>query len=116
MAFHVVFAEMVIMTDDAPQSDGLPELDGASNGRVRFLKMATTFQSGLMLLALGLAWLIGVDLQQQFHFSVHIVVWGLGATLPMLALFSLWRRSRRIRAPLASIPLTSSSCHSTGWR
>lgn len=77
------------MTDDDPQTDGLPEFDGSSNGRVSFLRMATTFQSGLMLLALGLAWLIGIDLQKQFHLSVHIIVWGVGATLPMLALFAI---------------------------
>jgi membrane protease YdiL (CAAX protease family) len=49
--------------------------------------MATLFQGGLLLLALGLAWLIGVNLREQLHVTGATIAWGIGATVPMLAMF-----------------------------
>ena len=63
--------------------------DGTPGNRGEFLRMATLFQSGLMLLALGLAWLAGIDLVEQLRFTGTAVAWGVGATMPMLALFAI---------------------------
>lgn len=58
-------------------------------GRTEFLRMATGFQGGILLLALVLAWLFGLDLRRQFLFSSNSLWWGAIATGPMLALFAL---------------------------
>lgn len=65
------------------------ETDGIPSNRRDFLRMATLFQGGLMLLALGLAWLAGINLGEQLRFTGTAVAWGVGATVPMLALFAI---------------------------
>ncbi|MBC8117609.1 MAG: hypothetical protein H7062_24725, partial [Candidatus Saccharimonas sp.] len=78
------------MTENDPPPPGeRPEADGIPGSRGEFLRMATVFQGGLTLLALGLAWLAGIDLGDQFHFTGTAVAWGVGATVPMLALFAI---------------------------
>lgn len=73
--------------DVTPPFDDRSETDDLSNIRREFLRMATLFQGGLLLLALGLAWLGGIDLGKQLHVTGAAVAWGVGATMPMLALF-----------------------------
>lgn len=58
-------------------------------GRTEFLRMATAFQGGILLVALVVAWLAGLDLRQQFLFSRNSLLWGVIATGPMLVLFAL---------------------------
>jgi len=45
-----------------------------------------------MLFALGLAWLTEIDLGEQLRFTGIAVAWGIGATVPMLALFAVTYR------------------------
>lgn len=75
--------------DDSSPLDEPPEANGTPGSRGDFLRMATLFQGGLLLLALGLAWLAGIDLGEQLHVTGTVVAWGVGATVPMLALFAI---------------------------
>lgn len=75
--------------NDQPLLDELPEADGIPGNRGEFLRMATLFQGGLLLFALGLAWLAGINLGEQLRFTGTAVAWGVGATVPMLALFAI---------------------------
>ncbi len=74
---------------DPPPPDERPEADDIPTSRREFLRMATVFQGCLALLALGLAWLAGVDLSSQFRVTGTAVAWGIGATVPMLVLFAI---------------------------
>ena len=46
--------------NDPPLLDGPSEADGIPDHRREFLRMAALFQGGLLLFALGLAWLAGI--------------------------------------------------------
>ena len=76
-----------MLEDTPPPFDDHIETDDFPNIRLEFLRMATMFQGGLLLLALGLAWLAGINLGEQLRFTGAAVAWGVGATVPMLALF-----------------------------
>ncbi len=78
--------------NDPPLLDELPEADGIPGNRREFLRMAALFQGGLLLFALGLAWLAGINLGKQLRFTGAAVAWGVGATVPMLALFAITYR------------------------
>lgn len=75
--------------NDSPLLDEPAETDGIPGNRGEFLRMATLFQGGLLLFALGLAWLAGINLSSQLHFTGAAVAWGVGATVPMWALFAI---------------------------
>ena len=75
--------------NDSPLLDKRPEADGIPGNRGEFLRLATLFQGGLLLFALGLAWLVGINLSSQLHVTGAAVAWGVGATVPMLALFAI---------------------------
>ena len=75
--------------NDSPLLDEPSDANGIPGNRREFLRMATLFQGGLMLLALGLAWLAGINLGEQLRFTGTAVAWGVGATVPMLALFAI---------------------------
>lgn len=60
--------------------------------RGEFLRIATFFQGGLLVVAVGLAWLAGIDLLAQLQFTTTAVLWGVSATLPMLLLFAVTHR------------------------
>lgn len=55
--------------------------------RREFLALATLVQSGLILLALGLAWLLQIPLLASLDFSLRSLGLALLATIPMLVLF-----------------------------
>ena len=58
-----------------------------ASDRWQFLSLATLFEGGLTVLALVLAWLMGVPLLDQFHVTTHAVTLGVVSTVPMLAVF-----------------------------
>lgn len=60
--------------------------------RGEFLRIATFFQGGLLVVAVGLAGLAGIDLLGQLQFTTTAVLWGVSATLPMLLLFAVTHR------------------------
>jgi uncharacterized protein len=64
--------------------------------RGQFLNLAAVFQGGLVVLALGLAWIAGLNPMEHFRWSWTGLAWGTVAALPILALFTLsdWFRSR----------------------
>jgi membrane protease YdiL (CAAX protease family) len=68
--------------------------------RGQFLNLAAVFQGGLVLLALLLAWIAGINPMQHFRWSWPGLVWGSLAAVPILALFTLsdWFRSRPLVA------------------
>ena len=78
--------------DPPPPFDVCSETGEFPNIRLEFLRMATAFQGGLLLLALGLAWLAGINLVEQLHVTCAAAAWGVGATVPMLALFAVTYR------------------------
>ena len=61
-------------------------------GRGEFLRIATYCQGGLLIVTIMLAWLAGIDLLAQLRFTSAAVLWGVGATLPMLLLFAVTHR------------------------
>lgn len=65
------------------------DVDDVPGNRSEFLRMATMFQGGLLLFALGLAWVAGINIGEQLRFTLIAVAWGFGATVPMLALFAV---------------------------
>lgn len=90
MNLEAIAARIVFMPEnDPPLLDGPSEADGIPDHRREFLRMAALFQGGLLLFALGLAWLAGINLAEQFRFTGTAVAWGVGATVPMLALFTI---------------------------
>lgn len=58
-------------------------------GRRAFLKVATYFESSLVVLAYGVGWLWNVDPMADFRFSWEPMLWGLAGTLPLYGLFLL---------------------------
>ena len=52
-----------------------------------FLIMAFLVEGGLIVVALGLAWLLEVPLEHGLRWSPDAVLWGIGATLPLCLLF-----------------------------
>lgn len=61
-------------------------------GRGEFLRIAAYCQGGLLIVTIVLAWLAGIDLLAQLQFTPAAVLWGVGATLPMLLLFAVAHR------------------------
>lgn len=56
--------------------------------RARFLKLATIFEGGLVLVAYGLGWLGGgIDPWANLRFDWQGVAYGVGATLPLYLMF-----------------------------
>ncbi len=60
--------------------------------RGEFLRIACLVQGGLLVVTVGLAWLAGINLLAQLHFTTTAVLWGVSATLPMLLLFAVTHR------------------------
>ena len=60
--------------------------------RGEFLRIACVVQGGLLVVTVGLAWLAGINLLGQLHFTTTAVLWGVSATLPMLLLFAVTHR------------------------
>ncbi|MEX1230303.1 MAG: type II CAAX endopeptidase family protein [Planctomycetaceae bacterium] len=54
-----------------------------------FLNMAAVFEGGLLLVALFLGWLMGINPIQYLYADAEAVGWGLLATVPMLILFAI---------------------------
>jgi CAAX protease family protein len=93
MKLEAIVARIVVMSEHDPrQPHDRIEGDMLCGSRGEFMSLATTFQGGLALLALGLARLTGINLIEQLHFTVTAVAWGIGATVPMLALFAVTYR------------------------
>ncbi len=60
--------------------------------RGEFLRLASLCQSGLLAMAIALAWLAGIELFDQLRFTTAAVMWGVTATLPMLLMFIVMHR------------------------
>ena len=58
------------------------------------MKLATLFEGGLVVLALVLGRLLGVDPSEHLVFGATAIEWGVIGTLPMLLLFGLTYNSR----------------------
>lgn len=85
------------MTDER---DSLPHDVWADRGT--FLNLAGGVEGGLVLAAMGLAWLLGIDLWPLIVFDVSVVWQSVLATIPLLALFAVtyrwpWGPLRRIK-------------------
>lgn len=57
--------------------------------RRQFLIGATVVEGGLLIVALGLAWLLEVPLQPLLTPEPAAVIWGVGATIPLVLVFWL---------------------------
>ncbi len=57
--------------------------------RRRFLQVAVLVEGGLILLAAGLAWGLEIFPSDLLAWNTQAVLWGLGATLPLLAVFGV---------------------------
>lgn len=55
--------------------------------RRQFLTLAFIVEGGLIVLALGLAWILGVRLEEGLGWNPGAVLWGIAATLPLCVLF-----------------------------
>lgn len=58
-----------------------------------FFRVAILFEFGLAVLAVVLAWVVGVRLLEYLRFEWSGLFWGLGGTLPLLLLFAFTYRS-----------------------
>jgi uncharacterized protein len=54
-----------------------------------FAFTAAAFEASLVVVAIVLGWLLGARPLGTFRFDLHGAAWGIGATLPMLAMFWL---------------------------
>ena len=61
--------------------------------RSQFLIVATLFQGGLAIVALMLAWLLGINPFDRFQFTGRAVAWGVAGTIPMLIVFAFTYQS-----------------------
>jgi uncharacterized protein len=61
--------------------------DNVANERWSFLGLATLIEGGTALLALGLAWLLGISLWHQFDLNGRSLMLGVLGTVPMLGVF-----------------------------
>ena len=65
-----------------------PELD-----RNQFLNLGALVEGGLVLLAFGFGWVAGISPTARLDFNLPGLLLGLAGTLPLLAGFTLFRRS-----------------------
>jgi len=63
-------------------------------GRNQFLNLAGAFQGGMVLVALGLAWVLKVDPWNYVAWNADALMWGVFATLPLCGVTLLLLRSR----------------------
>ena len=62
------------------------------NDRRSLVRLGTLFEGGLALLALGLAWVVGVDPWARLSWNWMAVAWGLAGVVPPFVLFLLAQR------------------------
>jgi membrane protease YdiL (CAAX protease family) len=84
-----------------------------SLSRSSFLNLAAVFQGGLVVLALVLAWIAGINPMEHFRWSWTGLAWGIAAALPILTLFTVsdWFRSRSLVTEFLGPPLASCRWH-----
>jgi len=68
----------------------------------QFLKIATWFEGGLILLAYGIGWVVSINPLAHIELSPMALVWGVVGTLPLYLLFALsynlpWNGMRAVR-------------------
>ncbi len=57
--------------------------------RSHFLNLAAVFEGGLLLVAMFLGWLMGVDPIEHLYADTDGLLWGVAATVPMLILLAI---------------------------
>ena len=60
--------------------------------RIAFLKLALGFESGVLVIAAALGWLLSIAPGAKLYWTAPAVAWGVLASLPMLLLFVLSQR------------------------
>ncbi len=63
-----------------------------ATSRKNFVYLGTLFEGGLAVFAMGLAWVLGVDLWARLSWSEIAVLWGVAAAVPMFVVFLLSQR------------------------
>jgi len=69
----------------------MPDPSQAVNHR-RFLRLATYFELGLLIIAYLIGWLLGIDPLENLHPTINVPVMGLAGTIPLLLFFELCYR------------------------
>jgi membrane protease YdiL (CAAX protease family) len=60
--------------------------------KLQFLKLATWFEGGLILIAYAVGWLVSVDPLASWTADPMALAWGIAGTLPLYALFAVTYR------------------------